>query len=809
MIKNLFKLLILLSISHSILSQQKLSGRILDEKKQAASFANILILNLKDSSFVKGNVADVEGNYVIPQVNQNQYLLHITAVGYQKYYQKIEVLDKDLALPNIILSLDNQILKEVEVVARKPLIERTGDKMIMNVEASPITSGLNGLELMEKVPGVTVDRNSETIKIKGKSGVMVMIDDRKTYLDNDQLAAYLKTLKSADIEKVEVITNPSARYDASGTTAIINIITKKGKSLGTNYIVDLSAGYSYYDEVGALPKNNQGFTVSSKKEKYALYASVSRDKDLTFNTSTENQGIFGENKSLLETRQNYEIGKRTNENWSSKIGLEYDFSTKTSLGFSIQTALSNNPMVRNVTQRNQQSNVSKLIQMDRNKTENNQNYVFNTHWKQTFDTSGTVLVMDFDVILNRSKANDYFVTTTTEDKKLSFVNNQILVSNRASIYVLKADFIKQITQKTKLETGIKGSFSLNNQDFNDNFRDNGALTNSFFRFHENISAAYVMANHQFNKKTDLQLGLRGEHTRTKGKNKAGETLSQQDYFNLFPTLTLNHKINKDYVISLGYSRRIERPENDNFNIFKRFYFPQQYNQGNPTLLPILENSFSFNHTLKDSFNFSVSYTTMQQFSTDVYDIDSTLILGKRLVRNSTENVNGTVGWWSFDVSLPFDVTKWWNINFDFWTGINVYDYQRENAAVKINQWYGGFYLQQTFTLSKTLSGEISGSLSSGETWGFETNKAQGSFDIGFKQFLWDKKATLKLSIQDPANLNISRNSLKTNDLETTNVSRWDNRQVRINFTYNFGNANVKVNQHQNGDGGGGGKKGKG
>jgi hypothetical protein len=300
--------------------------------------------------------------------------------------------------------------------------------------------------------------------------------------------------------------------------------------------------------------------------------------------------------------------------------------------------------------------------------------------------------------------------------------------------------------------------------------------------------------------------LRGEHTYTRGEDKSGQKLSEQDYFNLFPTLFLNYKATKDYAISLGYSRRIERPNDDVFNTFKRFFFPQQYQQGNPNILPILENSYNFTHTIKDAFSFSFDYTNMQQFSTDVYDIDTTLIAGRRLIKTSTENVAGTVSWWSFDASLPFNITKWWNVNLNLWNGINIYDYQRENAKVDVKQWYGGAYFQQTFTLSKTLSGELSGWVSSGETWGFQTSKPQGSFDIGFKQFLWDKKATLKLSIQDPFYLNKWRNTLETSDLVTTGVYRWDNRRVRINFTYNFGNTNVKVNQRQNNDGGGGGKK---
>ena len=803
--KNLFTYFFLL-ISNLSFAQKSVSGRILDDRKQAIPFANVLILNTKDSSFMKGNVADVDGNFTISQVASKPYLLNITTIGFQKYYQKIEVLDKDLMLENIILTPDNQTLTEVQVTARKPLIERTGDKMIMNVEASPITAGLNGLELMEKVPGVTVDRNSETIKIKGKSGVTVMIDDRKTYLNTEQLAAFLKILRSDDIEKIEVITNPSARYDASGTSAIINIKTKKGKGMGTNYIIDLSAGYSRYDEVGNLPKNGQGFTVNSKKEKYTIYANLSRNNEKTFNASVENQQFLDGKGNILETRDNNEISQGNYGAWSSKLGFDYDFTKKTSLGFSLQSSLSDSPDRRIVEQKGLKNGISNLLVMDRTRTSTNNNFILNTHWKQTFDTS-SVLNVDFDVIFNKAKNDNQFLTTSTIDKKVTQINNQIYVPSQSTTYVLKVDFEKQLTKKIKFETGVKGSFSMNDKDFNDNFRDNGNLVNSFFRFNQNINAGYVMLDTELSKKTSLQTGLRGEYTYTRGEDKNGQELSEQSYFNLFPTIFLNYKATKDYAISLGYSRRIERPDDDVFNTFKRFFFPQQYQQGNPTILPILENSYNFTHTIKDAFSFSFDYTNMQQFSTEVYDIDTTLIQGRRLIKSSTENVTGTVSWWSFDTSLPFDITKWWNVNINLWNGINVYNYQRENAAVDIKQWYGGAYIQQTFTLSKTLSGELSGWLSSGETWGFQTSKAQGSFDIGFKQFLWDKKATLKLSIQDPFYLNKFRNSLVTNDLITTGIYRWDNRRVRINFTYNFGNTNVKVNQRQSDDGGGGGKRG--
>ena len=799
---TLFVLFLLITIQ--TFGQSTISGIVVDEKKQAASFANILILNEKDSTMLKGAVADVDGNFTVSQIPHNTYLLSITAIGYKKYYQKIDAR-ANLNVGSIQLALESKNLAEVEVTVKKQLIERTGDKMIMNVDASPVTSGLNGLELMEKVPGVTVDRNAETIKVNGKAGVMVMIDDRKTYLSEEQLANFLKTLKSDDIDKIEVITNPSARYDASGTTAIINIKTKKGKNFGTNYIVDMGVGYSNYKEYGSFPKNSQGITMNAKKGKYTVYANLSRNYMTWLNAANEYQELF-KGDQVVETRKNIGKSLGSGESWSSKLAFDYDFSKSTSLGVSLQGAISDNPIQRTTNQVNTQQTTTQFIEMLRNREYNNKNFLINTHWKQTFDTSGTVLNVDFDIIVNRTKSNDNFQTSTILESQQNIVKNQIIAPDNSITYAFKADFVKNITKKVKLETGFKTSFSDSEKDFNDNFRDNGALVNSYFRFRQNINAGYFMLNTELSKTLNLQVGLRGEQTNNSGKDRAGLELSAQNYFNLFPTLSLNKKVTKDYAISFGFSRRINRPDANNYNVFNRFFSPQQYGRGNPNLLPSIQNKVSLTHTIKDAFSFSFDYVKVDQFFSQVYDLDTTFITGRRYIRESVENVNGKVSWWSFSTSLPFNLTKWWNVNVNIWSGINVYDYQRENAVVNVNQFYSGVYIQQTFTLNKTLSAEISGYVNSGETWGFETNKAQGAFDLGIKKFLWDKKGTLKISIQDPADLNRYRNVARTPELISTGEYRWDNRRLRINFTYNFGNTNVKVNQRPN-DGGGDGDKG--
>jgi hypothetical protein len=230
---------------------------------------------------------------------------------------------------------------------------------------------------------------------------------------------------------------------------------------------------------------------------------------------------------------------------SAKIGFDYDLSKKTTVGFSGQWANTSSPMNRSYNQQSVSEAIRQSLQMDRSREATFDNYTFNTHLKQKIDTSGTELTVDFDVILNSKSWDDRFVTTTTQnDANPSVANNQILFPTNNKTFVLKADFIKKLTAKTKIETGIKTSYSKKTNDFSDNFRDNGALVSSFFKFNELISAGYVMINSELTKSLSLQAGLRAEQTNNQGLNREGNKLTQQDYLNLFPTLTLNQKFRK-------------------------------------------------------------------------------------------------------------------------------------------------------------------------------------------------------------------------------------------------------------------------
>jgi hypothetical protein len=305
-----------------------------------------------------------------------------------------------------------------------------------------------------------------------------------------------------------------------------------------------------------------------------------------------------------------------------------------------------------------------------------------------------------------------------------------------------------------------------------------------------------MLSRQLDKKTRVQVGLRGEQNDNRGLDSVGNRLSGQDYLNIFPTFVIGRRISASHFFSLGYSRRINRPSPAIFNTFRSFSSTLSYFQGNPSVLPALYNSFTLADLVKNRYFVELSYINVKRFSTGVFDVDSTLIPGQNRIRNSIEYVGGTVSWWNLKVLLPLDITKWWAFNGQIWSGINVYNYQRKDTRVDTTQFYWGASIQQNFTLSGTLSLQIGGWVNSGQTSGFKTSRPSGALDIGFRKLIRQKNGSLKISLQDPFNLNHSRTVTSTSYFGDNGVYRWNNRMLIVGFTYSFGNRNINVNKWQ-------------
>jgi hypothetical protein len=780
-------------ISLSLFAQNNVSGRVTDDSDQPQPYISILLLSASDSVYRNGGVTDGEGKFKIVEKNPGNYLLSIKSMGNVPYYKNVTLKDKDVDLGTIELTADSKQLKEISVVSTKKLIEFNGDKMVMDLSVSPITAGLNALELLTKVPGVSVNAQSQAIQIAGKTGIMVMIDDRPTNLSGEELANMLKSMKSDEFEKVEVITNPSAKYDAEGTSGIINLKTKSGKVYGTNYVLSLGGGYSQYAKFGNYPKYNEGFSVNVKRKKFTAYLNLNHSRGTDFDWSDESRSFLDSTKSVFEKQHNTELIKGQNHYFSGKFDLDFYLFKKTTFGISVSSSLFNGNRKSFLDQSVDNGDNFNLYNIGTTKRRSDYGTytTMNGHMKHVFDTLGMELLIDLDVIENNSDFRNTFDINrfSTSTNQHSFYSTSIIT--RPQTYVLRSSFEKQITKKTKLEIGYRSRLSNTKTNFSSNFVDIDSLKQSSFNFLENINAAYVILKTTLNSKTNLETGLRGEHTYTQGANETGKKISAQNYINLFPSFSLNRKFDS-YALSVGYSRRIGRPGSYNFNIYKRFDSPLSYTQGNPTLIASLNNSYNVSATIKDKYFFEIAYIDRKNEFSEILEMDTTLIPGNRLTRSTMGNVKGKVSWASLRGYIPIQVTKLWMINLQLDGGINDYNYTLHEARTKVKQLFWSVSCQQHFSITETFSADINAWVNSGETSGFQTGKGMGAIDFGISKKIFKKHGSLKLSLQDPFNLMNYKSTINYSYLTGTGQYNWDNRAILLNFTYSFGNQNVNI-----------------
>ena len=791
--KIILLFLIGFTLSIPVLAQSTIAGKVTESASQPLPYTSVLLLNAHDSAYVNGSVTDGEGAFRIIEKKSGAYILSIKSMGNVPYYRNVTLQDKDVDLGTITLTADAKVLKEVSVIGTKKLIEFSGDKMVMDLSVSPVTSGLNAFELLSKVPGVSINAQSQAIQMVGKTGVLVMIDGRPTNLSGDELAAMLKSMKSDEFEKVEVITNPSAKYEAQGASGIINLKTKTGKMYGTNYILNLGGGYSYYKEYGSYPKYNEGFSVNVKRGKYTAYINLNHSRNTDLLWTEETRSFLDNTKSIYQKQYYTELDKGENQRFSGRLNLDFYLFKKTAFGFSLSGSSFDGNKKARLEQKIDNGSDNNLynIYTDKRRSDDLLFSYANAHLKHTFDTAGTELTMDVDLIFNYINNRYKFYQNRFSANSNEETFNSLSTITDPHSYIVRLSFEKKLSSKTQLETGYSTRVSIMKNDFSNDFVPIDSLQHSIFNFLENINSGYAILRTVFNHQINLEAGLRAEHTYTNGSNEFKRKLSRQNYINFFPSFSLNKKITST-AFSIGYSRRIGRLDARNFNLFKQFYSPLHYMVGNPTLTASLNNTYNASVTMKDKYFMELSYTNRKNEIIEIMETDTVLIPGYSLSASTNGNAKGKVSWWALKGYIPIDINKVWRINVQLNGGINDYNYTFREARTKIKQWFWAVSCQQTFLISETLSAEINGWVNSGETYGFQNGKLMGTVDFGISQKIFKKNGSIRLSLQDPFNLYNYRMTYTYDYLTGADYFRWDNRSILLNFSYNFGNRNVNV-----------------
>lgn len=786
--------LVMLSMQSMAQSQGKVSGSVMDQGNRAIASANVALLLATDSSLVKTDISNLKGEFEIPFSKNGNYVLSYSMVGFEKKYSSVFSLTdgQNFEAKTIILSPAVSKLQGVTVVAKKPLIEVRADKTVFNVEASINATGSNALELLQKSPGIQVD-NNENISMKGKSGVRVYVDGKMMQLDTKDLAAYLKSINSSDMEAIEMISNPSAKYDASGNAGIINIRLKKNKKFGTNGNANL--GFVQ----GVTPKGNGSINLNYRDKKVNLFSNVG--------------GFIGDNQNLMDL---YRIQKDTlydqhsvningNKSINVKAGVDYFIDNKNTIGIMATTNVSD---AETRSSSNTQIYYHPTGQFVKSLLAYNSipgsrtNANFNLNYRY-IDTTGREINFDADYGLFRGIGRSY------QPNNYYGFNNNLLYSiiNRNStptdidIYTAKID-AEQKLGKGKLGYGLKTSFVTTKNTF-DFFNDDASgvpvkilnRSNSF-TYNENVNAAYANYQQQLNDKWSLQAGLRAEQTNSDGNLTRADGTVQDDnrvkrsYLDIFPSAALTWNLNKKNALNLTFSRRIDRPTYQDLNPFENKLDELTYEKGNAFLRPQYTNSVELTHTFMGFINTTAGYSHVEDYATQVTDTtgNATYVQQQNL---ATQQIL------SFNIGAPLPVRKWWNGYVNIW-----YNYQLFNGAiggkeVKINIPSYGVYMQQSFTLGKNYSAELSGSFNGPNVWGATwRTKSQGGLDVGLQKLMLKKKATVKISATDIFRTNPWTAISDFGGAYIRGRGSWESRTVRINFNWRFGSNEIKKSRER-------------
>ncbi|MEO2062609.1 MAG: TonB-dependent receptor [Christiangramia sp.] len=778
-------LLILLFFAYSISQAQELSitGSVKDDSNQPLAGATILLKTIENDTLIKATISNIEGVFLMENLKLNSYKLEISSIGYAKFEKQFE-LKKTTNLGEISMTQSEETLDEVLVEAEKPIVQVLADKTVFNVENTLNTTGTNAFELLRKAPGVLID-NSGGIIVEGKAGVQIYINDKPSVLRGDDLQSFLKGLQADDIASLEIITQPSSKYDAAGNAGIINIKLKKNKSLGTNGNMNSSL------TIGDYARINNGLSFNNREKGHNLYGSYSN----RFGKSTNY--LY-----LLRQQNGIEFDAKTNSIFDSnsnnfRIGYDFFASDKSTIGAIVQTNFNNffsdNNSRTPIRQIGETSFDSILIANNRSHTIS-KNLSTNLNYRYS-DTLGRSLNIDLDYGKYDRDGNAFQPNIYYGSDEMEILNQNItrqLTPTNIDVWTAKTDFETNFLNG-KLASGFKFSNVVTDNNFQFYDIENSVESlnkdrSNRFEYRENINAGYINFNKKWTK-WSFQGGLRVEQTISEGnlrsvQNNQNQTV-KRNYTNLFPSGGFTYQLNRINQFAINYSRRIERPNYQSLNPFEYKIDELSYRRGNPFLQPQYTNNFKLSHTYKYKFTTSLSYSHVSDFFAQITEAE-----GERRNYIMERNIaNQKV--WNLGISWPFKLQEWWNVYVSLNGSTN--SYKSDNPDFQpISQETLSFYAQNTIALPAEISMEISGWYSSPTVWGgtYQT-KALGSLNLAFQKKFLDENLSAKIAMNDILYTAPWRGNTRYGNLYIQGQGGSDSRNIVFSLSYNFGSQQIK------------------
>ncbi len=798
-------LFLVVTVSTTSSYAQQIAGRIVGtvttDNQKSIEAATITLLNYKDSSLVKMSVSDQSGTFTFENISEGNYIVQVSAVGYESRFSPVRISAENLnvILKTIQLKTQPQAMAGVTVTAKRPPIEVKAGKTVVNVDASPTNTGLNVLEILEKSPGVAVD-NDDNISLKGKNGVLILIDGKQTYLSGAQLASFLRSIQANSLDQIEIMTNPPAKYDASGNAGVINIKTKKGTVRGMNGNVSLTYNQGFY------PKYFAGSNFNYRNDKLNVFGSYDGGQwegigILTIERNFYKSSLFNGSSDQLTTRHN-------KGNWNNlKLGMDYNFTKKDIAGIVLTGSINpwKNWQKSASNLRDEAGNVNKQFISDAFNGNKQKNINANFNYKHTFDSTGREISVDLNEGYYKSNGTSLLDTRIFEEDERQ-VGKPIFLDGKLPseirIHTAKADYVHPFNKSLKLETGLKASFvnTDNNVLYKRNTGSGWAVDeqrSNHFIYKENVNAAYAILTKSI-KKWEFTGGLRAENTIASGTQELNDSSFKRNYTNLFPNAGAVYNINEKHQLSAAYSRRIRRPDYEDLNPFTFFLDSLTYGQGNPYLQPEFSNRVELAHTYNRFITTTVSYTQTNSIIAEILK----QFTEKKTTFQTKENFS-QMQQFGFSVSANRQMLSWWNLNV--YAGVfnnnykGIYNDGSKNTPVDINVTLVTGNLTNSFNFAKTWAAEVSGWFNSSPSEGLIIAKPMGAMNLGLSKQLFKKRASVKVGVRDVLNTSNFKGYSRYADvdLNVANNRKMDNPVYNISFSYKFGKNNIAPERNRN------------
>ncbi|MFT3681027.1 MAG: outer membrane beta-barrel family protein [Ferruginibacter sp.] len=804
-IQQRFILLIFCSLFAAALHAQqnngtKISGKIYLTGNTAAKNATVYLLRQQDSATVKIAVPDEHGLFEFEHITPGNYILNVTHTGYTNYYSDAFSLDEKnsmVTVPDIALKTATTTMAEVTIATKKPFIERKIDRLVVNVESSIVSTGSTLLEVLERSPGVMVNQESG-LNLKGKSGVTVMIDGKPSPLSGADLLIYLKTVPSSSIERIDIITNPSAKYDASGNAGIIDIRFKKDKRQGYNGTFGLSYGQGVY----AKPSVNLSLNVRRKQWNYFMSGAFASPKNLT--NFYINRKFFKDGNGPVESVFDQKsFTRQPQKSYNFRTGVDWYAGSKTIIGVLMSTNFYkgirdglSNAVITDPDGLLQFKNITSNYLKDKRSS-----LLGNINLKHTFDTTGKELNADID--MGRFSARPLQdININTYGNSFASPNSSMQKSDQQSVITIrsfKADYVHPLKGKAKLEAGIKTSFVTTDNDVKfytvvDGKDELDINRSNHFIYTENVNAAYINYSGEF-KHTGLQAGLRMEHTHSQGDQVTTSQNLNRNYVQLFPSFFLTQQLNDNNELSLNYSRRIDRPTYRQLNPFKLLVDNYTYVLGDPYLLPVLTHSLQFGYTYKSLYNITLGYTQSRDEITDVFVQDDSTKISSQIPANMDRSAQ-----YSVSVNIPVTIGKWFNSNINSSIYHNTYTSRLQGGLLKNNFTSWDVNVTNSFVIGKKgWTAELSGFYQSKSAWGQFIIRNLAQVSAGIQKTSANKKSVYKVAVADIFSTNHIAVIVKYQNQDWFTDRTWDSRFVTLSYSYRFGKNSVpKIRQRTGG-----------